>query len=248
MDALIRAARVGPIRTRLKTAAAQSIAASHRDDAGAERARLREEVETEVRNEMAVQMQALCDVERERARAEGYAEGLALAQASAAGQIERDRLGFAGRVEGVLSALSQAHASALAQFESTVGEVSFAAVCRLVGREIASRSFSLGLVEQSSASLRADAVATVRLHPRDIDVLEDLLKGEALAVRSLGLRVIADEGLELGGCVVESASGDYDGGLESQLRRLHAILTSPLVDASPTVRPGEAMPRHDAED
>ena len=238
MDALIRAARVGPIRTRLRSLPVQTVPPVHGDEAQLAHDRLREEIESRVRSEMASQMQALCDAERERARAEGYSTGLAQAQAAAQNQLEETRSELQARAEAALSALSRAHEAALTQFESSIGEVSFAAVCRLVGREAARQCFAFGLVEQMCAPLRSDAIATARLHPRDIDVLDSLIQGESLAVRSLGLRVIADEALELGGCVIESATGDYDGGLEAQLRRLHAVLTGDVDVERPALPAG----------
>jgi flagellar assembly protein FliH len=228
MDALIRAAGVGTTRMRLKTAPVQGVGPVQPVESGeaAAVARLREEIEAGVREEMAAHMQSLCDVERERARAEGYAQGLAEARSETAAQLELQRTELAGRMESVLQGLSSAHELALCRFESDVGDVSFAAVCRLVGREAGSRSFAFGLVEQACAALRADAAATVRLHPRDIDALADAMHGATLEIGALGLRVIADETLVLGGCMIESARGDHDGGLESQLRRLHAVLSS----------------------
>jgi len=111
------------------------------------------------------------------------------------------------------------------------GEVAFAAVCHLVGRQAATRPFVLGLVEQICRQLRTDVRAMARMHPCDIDTLRELLQDGELRVHSLGLEVVPDESLELGGCVIEAASGRYDGALEGQLRRLHAVLTDARAQA-----------------
>jgi flagellar assembly protein FliH len=100
-------------------------------------------------------------------------------------------------------------------------------VCHFVGRHLAAEEFVLGLVGQTCAQLRAET-ATARLHPRDAALLGELLEGDVLRIQSIGLKLVPDESLALGGCVVEAASGTFDGGLENQLRRLHAALRAPL--------------------
>ena len=219
MEALIRSAQLAAVRTRLSETRIG-------DPSRSQSSRLREEIEQAVRAEFASQMQSLYTSERSRAHADGYAEGLAQARAEATGELERLREQLSARLDSALQAMEQAHQRALAKLETSVGEVAFAAVCRLVGSKAASREFVLGLVEHACTQLRTDAVATARLHPRDIDTLRELLQGDQIRINALGLRLLADESLQLGGCVIEAASGQYDGGLEAQLCRLHAVLTA----------------------
>ena len=236
MDPLIRAARLAPFRTRLsELRAGQSDARTGNGSSevsGGERPSaqpaldvLRDEIERQVRAESAAQLQELYESERKRAHAEGYATGIAAGKAAAAAELEEAREQQAARVNRVLSLLAEAHRAALTKLESSVGEVTFAALCRLVSAQVTSPSFVLGIVEHTCAALRADLNATVRLHPRDIETLRGWLKDGELRVGSLGLELVPDESLVLGGCVIEAPSGHYDGGIENQLRRLHAVLT-----------------------
>ena len=226
MDTLIRSAQVAPLRTRLSEtrAAGADAASAAQQSAQAQLDALRSEIEKQVRSEWASQMQKLYDSERERAHADGYADGMAEANAAAAKELEQARGELQTKVNSALSAMEQAHWAALVKLESSVGEVAFAAVCRLVSWLATSQEFVLGLVEHTCDQLRADVSATVRLHPRDIETLRGLMHDQELRVNSLGLKVVPDESLQLGGCVIEAASGQYDGGLETQLRRLHAVL------------------------
>jgi flagellar biosynthesis/type III secretory pathway protein FliH len=64
------------------------------------------------------------------------------------------------------------------------------------------------------------------MHPRDLALIRELMRDDELRLRTLQVQLVADESLQFGGCIVEAPSGDYDGGLENQLRRLHAILTA----------------------
>lgn len=224
MDTLIRSTRLAPVRTRLSDVRALSEETEEeRSPPQSDRDLLRRQVEEQLRSELSAELREFRAAEYERLQAEGYAEGLAKAQETVANEVARVQ----EKLTSALSAMELAHTAALSKLEASVGEVAFAAICRFVRNQAVSAELVLGIVEQTCAQLRADVIASVRLHPRNVRVLSELLQenGE-IKLRSLGLRVIPDESLEPGGCVVEAASGQYDGGLESQLRRLHAVLTA----------------------
>jgi flagellar assembly protein FliH len=234
MDALIRAAQLAPVRTRLSesrvTDAPEGVTrAEQRGGSRSTHEALRADVENQVRAELTRELQQLYESERERARADGYAEGLTAAQSAAASARESAEKQLKARMDGALQALERAHQAHLEKLEASVGEVAFAALCRLIGEKAASAVFVLQLVEHACEPLRADTTAIARLHPRDIKLLNELLHGEEIRLRSLGFKLVPDESLELGGCVIEAASGRYEGGLESQLRRLHAVLTGATI-------------------
>jgi len=186
---------------------------------------LRDKMETQLRLELAAHAQKLYDSECARAYAEGHAFGVREAKDTARRELVQTREQLEAEAMRALAVLEQAHQAAVSKLESSVGAVAFAAVCRLVGQQATSQAFVLGLVAQTCNELRSEAIATVRLHPRDIDLLRELLRGDELRIQSLGLTVIRDESLKLGGCVIETPSGHYDGALASQLSRLHAVLT-----------------------
>jgi flagellar assembly protein FliH len=236
MDTLIRSAQLAPFRTRLSELRAgrsdtrtgtgsSDVSGGELQPARPALDSLRDEIERQVRAESAVQIQEIYESERKRAHVEGYADGVAAGKAAAATELAQACERLTVQANRALSALAEAHRAALAKLESSVGEVTFAALCRLVSAQVASRSFVVGIVEHTCAALRADLNATVRLHPRDIETLREWLQDEELRVDSLGLKMIPDESLILGGCVIEAPSGRYDGGIENQLRRLHAVLT-----------------------
>jgi flagellar assembly protein FliH len=233
MDAVIRAALLAPFRTRLSetgpvrpvTRSADATTAASHDDSQAAARSLRSEIERQVRAEMLAQNEKVYAAERERAHADGYADGLAEAADVVARQSAESKEQLRAAAGQAISALQTAHAAALSALQSSVGEIAFAAVCRLIGEQAASQTYVLGLVDQVCRQLRGDTIATARLHPRDIATLHDLLPDGSLAIHSLDLKVVADESLQLGGCVIEAASGRYDGALDAQLQRLHALLS-----------------------
>jgi flagellar assembly protein FliH len=221
MDALIRAARLSPAPTRLSQLRSPAGDALVSDPRGA-LLTLRKQIEAELRE----QLKAECEREHRRAYDEGYATGLAAARAAATDELARIQQQWSTQTEDALSLLERAHQAALSRIETSVGEVAFAALCRLVGREIASETFVIALVKQACAQLRADTAVTMKVHPRDMQRLSDLLADGESRLQSLALKLAADESLALGGCVIETAGGQYDGGLENQLRRLHDALTT----------------------
>lgn len=233
MDPVIRAALFAPFRTRLNATprvrpAARAAAAtpgSPHDELQSALQALRADIEKQVRAESLSQLENLRESEHRRARADGYADGLAEAKAAAAEELAQTQEQLASHADNALSALQRAHEASLSRLQSSVGEIAFAAVCRLIGDKAPSREFVLGLVEHTCAQLRGDVIATARLHPRDIATLGAMLDENSLRLQSLQLKVLPDDSLKLGGCVIEAASGRYDGALESQLRRLHAVLT-----------------------
>jgi flagellar assembly protein FliH len=235
MDALIRSARLAPARTRLsenrKVGAQASGNGSTGEPLRSAQEMWREELERQIRGEIESQAQRLYQSERDRGYADGHADGLAEARDEAAKDLERIHDGLRARLDSVLAALEKTHQAIVSNVQASVGEVAFAAVCRLVGRKELSHAVVLQVVEHACTQLHMETGATIRLHPRDVETVTELLRHDGSRVQALGLKLVSDESLQLGGCVVEGNSGQYDGGLESQLRRLHAILTSDIAVA-----------------
>jgi flagellar assembly protein FliH len=242
MESLIRSARLGPERRRLSDAradvgsregpAAESRGTPPGYTSPAALDTLKNEIEQRVRAELADHYRQLEQADWERARSRGHEQGLndglAEGRAKAAAESAQARAELIQQVRGTLDVLRQTHEVALAHLESRIGEVAFAAVCRLLSRAALSQSFVLGLVKETCALVRAETVATARLHPRDIQLLQALMNGQELLLQPLTLKVIPDEALELGGCIIETEAGHFDGGLEGQLRRLHAVLNEAM--------------------
>jgi len=215
MDALIRSAWLAPSRTRLSDSRPVVEVES-----------LRTQIERELRAEITAQAQKLYEEERKRAHADGYADGIADAKHTADEMLKQQRQSIEDRVATLLSAMEQQHRLALSNLQADAGEIAFAAVCRLVGNSIAAQPFVMGLIEQACAQLRGDEVATVRLHPRDIELLGERVRNGKLRIRCFVLDVTPDESLTLGGCVLDASTGQYDASLDGQLGRLHQLLAA----------------------
>jgi flagellar biosynthesis/type III secretory pathway protein FliH len=218
MDAVIRSAAVAPVRARLPVHPPRPV--DQRPDPVAQRAQL----ERALRAELAVEAGRVLDAERARAREEGRAAGLADAELATQAAVSEAEQKAAASAATTLAALSAAHERAVAQFERSVGEIAFAALCRLLAEQVPPQDLVHASVRRTCAELRGDATAVARLHPEDVETIQRWTDGGGL--RGIGLTVVGDATVDRGGCVLDAPSGRYDGGLDSQLRRLHQALTA----------------------
>jgi flagellar assembly protein FliH len=192
-------------------------------------ARAREEARS-----ILVAAQERAGVVADRARQEGWREGheKGLAEGVAAGReqgLAEAREEFRHRQEGLLSALtglmkelegqkgrlfSQAHRDLVRLAVAIAGKV----VKREVDQEAGVAEAN---VREAVALTGAASDVTVRVHPGDLESLS-LLAGEVVdeVGRLKHLRLVADETVGRGGCVVSTESGQVDGRLEKQLSRI----------------------------
>jgi len=176
-----------------------------------------------------VQNQALLrerDAEIEKLRAQASKAQLALTEAyadaekrgHAAGLEKGERAGQqmlqvqAERLKSLVVQIGQARRQTMADAEDTLVEIAFAAVCRILGEQGASREALQRIVGDAVASAREREQLAVRLHPDDVA----LLRSSATGVDD-EIRLSADTGVKLGGCIVDSGTGSLDARFETQL-------------------------------
>ena len=176
-----------------------------------------------------VEARGECDAIRDRARKEGFAagreEGLADAESEIARRAAEDA---AGRTEAALRTATPAVRAAAesletereqwrGQWEMTAVQLAVAIAGRLTQQQIAANpALLIGRSREllMLASGRQDAV--LRMHPDDLAAL-----GDAAADVTAGTpaKLVPDESVEPGGCVLQTDAGDIDGQLSTQLER-----------------------------
>lgn len=104
------------------------------------------------------------------------------------------------------------------QSEALAVTIAFAAVCRLVGHQHAEHSLV--------ASLCREALASMRVEPVQLRVAE--VDQESLEKAGLALPIKSDPGLQPGDCIIETALGGIEAGVEVQLRALLQSLLETL--------------------
>ncbi len=172
---------------------------------------------------------------RAEGHAEGYAEGLAAAAAEArltAAQVraeseaaERQRDAHLARAVELLLTAADAFRTTeqvvLADIEDTVAELALSIARTVLDRElVTSADPGADAIARALALVPDNCPVTLRLHPDDVLVLRDV---SALAL-SRELVVVADPGVEPGGCVAEAAGRQVDAQVGPALARVAAVL------------------------
>ncbi|ABD68303.1 flagellar assembly protein FliH [Rhodoferax ferrireducens T118] len=178
-----------------------------------------------------VRDEAAEESKQEACRQAGYAEGFAQGRAQATMEAQRQMADFiahqgsdAARQFAQLFATVQAQ---LAEAEQVMAQGTLELACELA-RQVLRRELSVDpkavqpVIREALGLLAADTKsAVVRLHPLDLNVLEEVVRTE---FSSLSLTLLADPTLTRGGCLIESAGTVVDGTLEKRWMRAVASL------------------------
>jgi flagellar assembly protein FliH len=165
----------------------------------------------ETRRATLQQLAAMRAEAERRGYAAGEQRGESAARAALQSGVERAAL--------LATRLAEARTSVIGDAEEAAIELAFGAVCRIMGEFAASRDAVVAAVRAGAAAMREHGQVCIRLHPLDLEMLE-----QGGARSGTELRYCADSAVDLGGCLVESSAGTLDARLETQLERLRATL------------------------
>jgi flagellar assembly protein FliH len=167
---------------------------------------------------------------------QGYAEGTARASAESEAELATLRQRYAaehdeqmGRLTRALAAVDAAARSLEAQTAPAAAEVERLALgfavdiaAELLGRELAlTKSPVLDAVRRALALAPVDGDLLVRLNPADAEVVA---AGVRAAAPGRTVEIVADAGIEPGGCVVDAGACHVDAQLGPALERVRAAL------------------------
>ncbi len=145
-----------------------------------------------------------------RGRADGERAAAQAANARVDAQISR--------LAAIIDDLRAFRPEILRRAESDLVRLALAMAEHVIRREIAGDRGQLIVMARAAIErLGGLTAATIRLHPADLDVIRQA-HPEALA--GAAVEVVADPQLPRGGCVIKSANGVIDAGLDAQLREL----------------------------
>lgn len=162
-----------------------------------------------------IKLPTAADIEQiyEEARKSGYDAGYD--EATARGRVEAMRLfGLVEDLDKALGALDESIAG-------NVLELAIELARQLVRRELVAHPDSVLAVVREALQQMPQSHAMVHLHPDDAKLVREYL-GEQLA--HLGHRIIEDEQVSKGGCLLEAAGSRLDATLETRWRRIVANL------------------------
>ncbi|MDF1485771.1 flagellar assembly protein FliH [Ramlibacter sp. H39-3-26] len=180
-----------------------------------------------------------------QAREEGFAQGLEQGRCETALEWQRRMDGYIAD-EGQekarrLGELVQAVDAGLAALEQRMAQQVLQLACA-IARQVVRQEITINpnvvepVVREAMGTLVADGrPAVIRLHPQDLDAVQQPLQDEFAGASSV--RWVGDAALSPGGCVVESAGMVIDGTVEKRWVRAVAALG---IDVPWTGEPGDA--------
>ncbi|MEO7191679.1 MAG: FliH/SctL family protein [Vicinamibacterales bacterium] len=152
----------------------------------------------------------LAEIERQ-ALAEGRARGEQIAEAEASREFRTTAAGLAT----IISEISDLRRGILHRTERQVVQLALAIAERIVHHQLELNPDLLLVIAMTATQrLGERAAAVVHLNPADFEVLA----GRANVSSTLTLS--ADPAVGRGGCVIKSAFGEIDAGIEAQIREL----------------------------
>jgi flagellar assembly protein FliH len=197
----------------------------------------------------AAQRHALGLAERERCRAleEGRAEGLAEGRAAGLEQIRAEAHAAAMReAQADVQRLTQSLQAALAEFDQhkrsliTAAESGLIELALRVARRVckleAGRSIGVALANGRALLDMAQHAEDPELcfNPADLEMLKESGAQLAAAVQQFShVKLVADEKVERGGCLLRTRAGEIDAGLETQVQRIAEALCVTVADVEP---------------
>ena len=183
-------------------------------------------LQAQVKASEAVQDEVNVELARQESFRAGYADGVAQGRAQAQAELQQQMADFlatqAQEAAQHFSGLFGTTQEQLSDAQQTMAQGVLELSCELA-RQVLRQELSVNpnvlrpVIREALDLLGAEhRSAVVRMHPADLDALEDLVRSE-FAGMALTLR--ADPALQPGGCVVESAGMVIDASLQKRWQR-----------------------------
>jgi flagellar assembly protein FliH len=187
------------------------------EDANAQRT---QELVEQARRSILTQIKSEAEAARELGRQRGLQEG------RAAGR-EESQQAFAAelaRVRSIAGKLSESLAAGIGGMEDLAVAIAFEAVCKILGEAAMTQDGVRAQVRQAAAHAINKEHVVVRLHAADLSALRATGALNAILPPGKAVSWVADDSIELGGCLVETDGGTLDARLETQLERMRIAL------------------------
>ena len=187
------------------------------EEAGTQRT---QELVEQVRRSILAQIKSEAETARELGRQRGLQEG------RAAGREESQQALAAelARVRSITGKLSEALSSVINGLEDIAVAIAFEAICKVLGQAAMTQDGVRALVRQAATDAKSKEHLLIRLHAADLSALRDAGALNTIFSSDKTVSWVADDSIELGGCVVETDGGGLDARLETQIERMRAAL------------------------
>lgn len=152
-------------------------------------------------------------------------------------QLAADRRAIEGVLASVRAAtdeLRTQHAERMDQWRAAAVELAVSIAAKLLHERIAADEFAVEqMIRDMAADMTDDEVVSVRLHPKDLELLEKRLDGQPLLSGPDDPHLIADPTLGRGECRVEGRSSLSLSDLPRQLGQIRDDLLRSIAHARP---------------
>lgn len=157
------------------------------------------------------------EVERvkEQAKKQGYEEGLLKAEQEYQAKTQ-ETLRSLGEIVETLPKQIEAE---LVQVRESAVDVVKACIAKAFGQLLLEQENVIKLVEQVIYQVDPEGDSKIHVNPKDYQMLsadEEWIK----SYKERGISFVSDQKVGLGGCVIETTAGTFDGRIETQLQHL----------------------------
>lgn len=123
-------------------------------------------------------------------------------------------------LRSLIASAQAAHVRSIEKVADDAAEVVLVAVGKILGEGFLKPEMALAVVRQAIRHCQAREGLQVRVAPEQFAFIEERRQEWLGGIGAADVTLVADEQIQCGGCVIQSASGAVDARLETQLRRL----------------------------
>lgn len=177
-----------------------------------------ETIRRDIENEFLATQQSERERLFEEARQQGYETGHAEGEA-AAKQASQDQ---SSTLESLIAGVREALGRNISAEEDIIVGIAFEAICKIIGTAMYDLEGVRAVVRQVMQSAIDKELLVIRIAPTDYSLVQEVLLEDER--RYQGIKILQDERVTMGGCLVETESGTLDGRLDTQLQVLRDTL------------------------
>jgi len=162
----------------------------------------------------------------EQAKDEGYQQGLQLGREEGFKEGTTQLQGLISDFDQKIADFKQSLVERETELKEDLLRLAVAISKKVIGRELKLDTELLkGIIDRTISLLDGEEEILIRVAPSDLEVLVDY-KQELISSNN-GLervKIVSDEGVKNGGCIIETDFGGFDATIESQLAEIEAKL------------------------
>ena len=161
----------------------------------------------------------------ESERTQVYSRGRQEAATEVRRQLEAEHQETALKVQNLIRSFEEAIPAAFQEMEQALSHMACAMTRKLLADVPVDAERMRAVVAQALGELSKDAELEIRMHPADMELLQNESGGDASVMFSHEghIELVPDARLTRGGCYIKTPFGDFDATLESKWERIESL-------------------------